>query len=56
MAIKHEEWKKILNAVNDDKDLNKDNVVEKIKGKLKAEGKGEYENILPYMMLLTKVI
>ncbi|WP_253302404.1 ankyrin repeat domain-containing protein [Wolbachia endosymbiont of Psylliodes chrysocephala] len=35
MAIEHEEWKKISSAVNDDKDLNKDNVIDKIKEELK---------------------
>lgn len=35
MVIKHEEWKKILSAVNEKEDRSKDNVIDKIKEELK---------------------
>ncbi|WP_175937345.1 ankyrin repeat domain-containing protein [Wolbachia endosymbiont of Madathamugadia hiepei] len=40
--MKYEQWKKILSAVNGEVDLNEDNVIEKIKKKLKAEDKDWY--------------
>ncbi|MDR3131578.1 MAG: ankyrin repeat domain-containing protein [Rickettsiales bacterium] len=41
--MNYDQWEKILNAVNDDKDLNKDNVIEKVKEKLEAKDKDEYQ-------------
>ncbi|WP_353275368.1 ankyrin repeat domain-containing protein [Wolbachia endosymbiont (group A) of Pipizella viduata] len=43
MTMNYEQWKRMLSAVNEKEDLSKDNVIEKIKEELKAEGKGEYE-------------
>ncbi|WP_353288606.1 ankyrin repeat domain-containing protein [Wolbachia endosymbiont (group A) of Pogonocherus hispidulus] len=43
MTMNYEQWKRTLSAVNEKEDLSKDNVIEKIKEELKAEGKGEYE-------------
>jgi ankyrin repeat protein len=41
--MKYEQWKKILSAVNGEVDLNEDNVIEKIKEKLEAKDKDEYQ-------------
>jgi predicted DNA-binding ribbon-helix-helix protein len=37
--MKDEQWWKILSAIEKEKDLNRDNVIEKIKEELKAEDK-----------------
>ncbi|WCR58306.1 ankyrin repeat domain-containing protein [Wolbachia endosymbiont of Ctenocephalides felis wCfeJ] len=41
--MRDEQWWKILSAIKREKDLNGDNIIEKIKEKLKAEGGDEYK-------------
>ncbi len=41
--MKDEQWWKILSAIEKEKDLNRDNVIEKIKEELKAEDKNWYK-------------
>ncbi|QOD38382.1 ankyrin repeat domain-containing protein [Candidatus Wolbachia massiliensis] len=41
--MKYEQWEEILWAINDETDLSKDNVIEKIKQKLELGNKDEYE-------------
>lgn len=43
MSMGCEEWERILNAVNDDKDLKQDNVVDKIKKEFEAETKNGWD-------------
>lgn len=43
MTMEYNQWKEILSAVNADKNLSKDNVIEKVKERLKVEDKDKYE-------------
>jgi hypothetical protein len=42
MAIKYEQWRKILSAVNSDNSLNNNNVIKKIKKRLPLYECGEW--------------
>lgn len=43
MAMKYEQWKEILSAIDNEADLSKDNVIEKVKEKLKVIDSSAYE-------------
>ncbi|APR98867.2 ankyrin repeat domain-containing protein [Wolbachia endosymbiont of Folsomia candida] len=43
MTMNYEQWEKILSEINNDEDLNKDNIIEKLKEKLKVEDEDEYK-------------
>lgn len=43
MTMEYEQWKEILSAIDNEADLSKDNVIEKVKEKLKAIDSSAYE-------------